>query len=387
MRPAPRLLVATVALTIVLSALLGSMAPASADARGAYRVADTPLPPAGPADPVVAITFDDGPHPDFTPKVLEILRQHNVKATFFVLGSQVEKYPDLVRQILADGHVVANHTYMHPRLTRLDEAGFAAEIDRTQDIIESVTGTRPTCLRPPYGDSDPTVVARLAARGLTPVFWTADSDDFAKPGANTIVEHSLLNLGNGSIILMHDAGGERSQTLAALPQVLQQVQSRGFRFAPICQPDVNIPSGRIEAAVGMRGRLRVTGWAVDPNVDAPISISLIVDGTELSPVVAKGDVPELATKGISTNHGFDVTVRSPAGAHQVCVRAFNVDAGSSNPSIGCTVTEVISPVPFSIKDAVNRVRYLQIMKTVALLDPPTRVREAFAALWTARLLR
>lgn len=386
MRQAPRLVAAIVALTIVAGGLLGTSAPAGGDARGAFKVADTPLPPAGPADPVVALTFDDGPHPDFTPQVLEILARYGVKATFFVLGVQAERHPDLVRRILAEGHVVANHTYRHPRLTRLDEAGFAAEVDRTQVILEDVTGTRPTCLRPPYGDSDPTVVARLAARGLTPVFWTADSTDFEKPGVAPIVQNALRGLGNGSIILMHDAGGDRSQTLAALPQVIEQVQARGLRFTPICQPDVNIPSGRIDETVGLRGRLRVTGWALDPNAVGPIDVAVLVDGVELSRLTADKQAPELATRGIATNHGFDVTVRATAGPHEVCVRAFNVEAGGSDPSIGCSVAEAISPVPFSIVEAVNRVRYLQIMRTVLLLDPPERVREAYATLWVVRLL-
>jgi peptidoglycan/xylan/chitin deacetylase (PgdA/CDA1 family) len=386
-RVAHSLLAVTCALsTLVSSSALGAGPAAAQDPRGAFKVADTPLPPAGPGEAVVALTFDDGPHPDYTPKVLEILRRYNIKATFFMLGSQAEKYPDLVKQVQADGHSIANHTYTHPRLPRLDDAGFSAQVDRTQDVIEGITGQRPNCLRPPYGDSDANTVARLAARNLTPVFWTQDSTDFEKPGVQAIVDHALMHLGNGSIILMHDAGGDRAQTLAALPTVIEQIKTRGFGFVQLCQPDVHIPKGSVESVEPLRGRLRVTGWVVDPDTSDPIVADVLVDGTEVVSQPADVARPELAEKGLTPNHGFDVTLKATPGPHEVCVRGMNTGPGSSNPSVGCLTAEVISPVPFPIDEVVNRVRFIHSLQQLALLDPSERVREAYAAMWSVLLL-
>jgi peptidoglycan/xylan/chitin deacetylase (PgdA/CDA1 family) len=387
-RVAHRLLAATLATSTLLGAAVLWAAPASAqDPRGAFKVADTPRPPAGPGDAVVALTFDDGPHPDFTPKVLEILRRYNVRATFFMLGSQAEKYPDLVRQVLADGHSIGNHTYNHPHLPRLDDAAFSAQVDRTQEILTTITGQPPDCLRPPYGDSDAGTVARLAARNLTPVLWTQDSRDFEKPGVQAVVNNALTRLGNGSIILLHDAGGDRAQTLAALPTIIEQIKAKGYGFVQLCQPDVHIPRGVVESVEGLQGQLRVKGWAADPDSPDPIAASVQVDGTEVWNALADRNRPDLVEKGLTAPHGFDVTVRAAAGPHQVCVHGMNVGEGSSNPSVGCQATEVIDPVPFSIVEVVNRVRFIHSLQQLALLDPPKRVRQAYAAYWTVLLLR
>lgn len=388
MRVAHRLLAATLALTTFLGVAGAGVVPASAqDPRGAFKVADTPLPPVGPDAAVVSLTFDDGPHPTFTPQVLEILRRYNVKATFFMLGSQAEKHPDLVRQVLAEGHAVANHTFLHPGLPNLDDERFSAEVDRTQDILGGITGQRPTCLRPPYGRSDDATVARLAARNLTPVFWTQDSRDFEKVGADAIVTNSTSRLGNGSIILFHDAGGDRAQTIAALPRAIEQIRAKGFGFVAICQPDVHIPIGAVDTVEGMKGRLRVTGWLADPDVGEPITGTVLIDGVEVQTITSAISRPELAEKGIPTDRGFDVTVKATAGVREVCIRGLNVAAGSSNPSIGCMTAEVVSPVPFSIVEEVNRVRYIQSVQALRLANPVLRVRQAWAAYWTMLLVR
>lgn len=387
MRVAHRLLAVILALSIGSASTLAAVAPASAqDPRGAFKVADTPLPPAGPGDPVVGLTFDDGPHPDFTPKVLEVLRRYNVKATFFMLGVQAERHPDLVRQVLAEGHTVASHTFSHPRLPGLSDEGFSSQVDRTQDLLESITGQRPSCLRPPYGATDATTVARLTARNLTPVMWTQDSRDFEKAGADMIVQNALHNVGPGSIILLHDAGGDRTQTIAALPRLIEGIRAKGLDFVPMCQPDVHIPKGVLEAAEGAKGRVRITGWVHDPDVDDPIKATVLIDGEEVTTVAAAGQRPELAERGIATAHGFDVTVPAAEGVREVCVRGVNVGPGSTSPSIGCVTAEVLSPLPFSITDVVNRTRFVRSVIQLRLVDPPLRVRQAWAAYWSVLLM-
>jgi peptidoglycan/xylan/chitin deacetylase (PgdA/CDA1 family) len=188
----------------------------------------------GPGDKVVALTFDDGPDPSFTPRVLDVLSHYQVPATFFMIGWEAAAAPDLVRRVAAGGNGVGSHTWNHLDLTRLSDAGMAVQVDKTSALLSSETGWKVACIRPPQGHVNPGLVRRLSERGLTTVLWSADTRDWTRPGTDAIVKRALANLSPGMIILMHDGGGDRRETLAALPRIIESLQSQGYRLVPIC---------------------------------------------------------------------------------------------------------------------------------------------------------
>ncbi len=184
--------------------------------------------------PVVALTFDDGPDPASTLRILDLLAAGHATATFFVVGRQAQRFPDLVRAEVGEGSAVEGHTWTHRRLPGLDEAAFSAEVDRSDDLLAQLVGHRVTCVRPPYGRVDARVVERLGSRGLTTALWDVDPRDWSRPGAGTIAARVLGRLHPGAVIVLHDGGGDRSQTVAALPVILDGIRSRGYVPAPLC---------------------------------------------------------------------------------------------------------------------------------------------------------
>jgi len=180
----------------------------------------------------VALTFDDGPHPQFTPKILAILKKYDVRATFFVVGKMAAKYPELVKMEAAAGNVVGNHTYNHVNLTRIPVSMVEQEWQRGSDIIKRILGTRPVFCRPPGGDYDKDVINSAAAHGLTTVLWTDDPGDYAKPGDKVIAERVLRRIDNGGIVLLHDGV---QQTIDVLPQIIESLQKRGFKFVTVAE--------------------------------------------------------------------------------------------------------------------------------------------------------
>jgi peptidoglycan/xylan/chitin deacetylase (PgdA/CDA1 family) len=189
----------------------------------------------------VALTFDDGPASPFTEQVLDILRSCKVKATFFVCGRNVERHPDLLKRIHAEGHLVGNHTYSHPFPYFRSKPFFREEIDRTQEAIEKVIGRRPTIFRPPYGARWRGLYDVLDERGLRLVNWSDTGYDW-KCEAEEIVRKTLEKLGPGSIILLHDGKRadppgkfDRSGTVLALPAILDGVQKAGLTFVPLSE--------------------------------------------------------------------------------------------------------------------------------------------------------
>ena len=195
--------------------------------------------PAAPAAPgsagVVYLTFDDGPNPVWTPRVLELLARHRAQATFFVLGRSAAAHPELVRQEHAAGHGVGNHTWSHHRLTGLGDGELAAEVSSTSAAIQRATGVPVRCLRPPYATVDRASAQRVGALGLRLVLWDIDTRDWLRPGAGVIAGRVLGRVRAGDVVLMHDGGGDRSQTVAALEQLLTDLSARGFRFAALCR--------------------------------------------------------------------------------------------------------------------------------------------------------
>lgn len=191
---------------------------------------------ASPGPRTVALTFDDGPTPEYTRQILDILDQYQVQATFFLLGQQVARNPDLAREIVRRGHSIANHTWDHPSLNKLSAARIDSEISATDTIIQQTTGLRPTCVRPPYGAINQTVISRINGSFHNAVDWNVDPLDWKKPGTAAIINRVLSGVRPNSIVLMHDGGGNRSQTVAALPYIITALRDRGYSFTSICAP-------------------------------------------------------------------------------------------------------------------------------------------------------
>jgi peptidoglycan-N-acetylglucosamine deacetylase len=183
-----------------------------------------------PASRQIAITFDDGPHPQYTPQLLRILDRYNAKATFFLVGEKAEQAPDLVKAEIAAGHSVGNHTYHHVNLTKIPERLVATEILACGDVIKSITGNQPHLFRPPGGDYNALVAQTANALDYTIVLWTDDPADYASPGAKVIEQRTLDTLRPGGIILIHDGV---QQTVDVLPQLLRALQQRGFKCVTI----------------------------------------------------------------------------------------------------------------------------------------------------------
>ncbi|HEX4046982.1 MAG TPA: polysaccharide deacetylase family protein [Elusimicrobiota bacterium] len=191
------------------------------------------------APPEVALTFDDGPSVPYTGQVLDILSKNHIHATFFLCGANAERYPDLVRRIQAEGHEIGNHTYSHPWLYLMERGKIAAEIDRTQDILQRITGRRPRYFRPPYGVRWFSLWPILAERGLTMVMWSIRGYD-GRYGADGIARTTLDQLQPGGIILLHDgfethkpSEVDRSNTVRALPAIISGIRRAGYKFVPI----------------------------------------------------------------------------------------------------------------------------------------------------------
>lgn len=187
-----------------------------------------------PLPGTVALTFDDGPNPTFTPEILAILKKYNIKATFFVVGTNAQKYPDLIKQIHDQGHVVANHTLTHPMLTKLSDAALQKEVEQPAEIIDKIIGMRPKCLRYPFGASNQHVREVISAHQQVPVAMGFNSYDYKRPGTEKIVSWVLKNVYSKQIILMHDGYDKREQTVAALPQIIDGVKKKGLGFSTIC---------------------------------------------------------------------------------------------------------------------------------------------------------
>jgi len=183
---------------------------------------------------VVALTFDDGPSPVYTPEVLQILVTDHVRASFQVIGENGAAYPDVLRQEVTDGMTLVNHTWTHVDLATLPASGWADEVDQTDALLESVTGHPVRCLRPPYGDTDPVVVTQLGRHGLAELSWDVDPSDYLRPGASVIAARVLAALHPGAIVVMHDGGGDRSQTVAALPVIISAIRAAGYQIVPVC---------------------------------------------------------------------------------------------------------------------------------------------------------
>lgn len=202
---------------------------------------NSPLFHGNPLLPEIALTFDDGPEPSSTPHILAILQRFGIQATFFCIGQQVQVYPALVRQEQASGNLVEDHTWSHPNLTILPTPTLDRQLTMTAQAIARATGTPPLFLRPPYGAINANVLARAKRLKLSLVLWNVDPRDWSLPGSATIIARVLSSTHKGSIILLHDGGGNRAQTIAALPTIITALRARGLRFVTIQQLIDDLP--------------------------------------------------------------------------------------------------------------------------------------------------
>lgn len=183
----------------------------------------------------VFITFDDGPNEPYTSQILDILAQYNVKATFFTIGENAARYPEVVRRIIKEGHAIGNHTYTHDVLPLKSPRYIRDQIRRTSDLIELFTGLRPTFFRAPHGWRNPWVNKIAKEEGCIPVAWTLGVWDTDRPGAEKIIARTVKGMKNGCILLLHDGRGveskaDSSQLAEALPIIIQRTTTMGYTF-------------------------------------------------------------------------------------------------------------------------------------------------------------
>jgi peptidoglycan/xylan/chitin deacetylase (PgdA/CDA1 family) len=178
----------------------------------------------------VALTIDDGPHPQWTPAVLDLLGEQGITATFFLVGSRVREQPGLARRIVSDGHAIGNHSMDHPMpFAALDRRSLAAEIGTAQLCIEDAAGVSPRLFRAPGGSWSPSVLRAAAHLGLTAVDWTLNTGDWKRPGAVQLTR-TLSGTRPRDVVLCHDGGGDRAQTVHALATALPRLRRRGLEF-------------------------------------------------------------------------------------------------------------------------------------------------------------
>lgn len=178
----------------------------------------------------MVLTFDDGPDPRYTPGILRTLRRYDVRAMFFVCGEMAVDNKDLLREMADDGHLIGNHTWTHPLLPKMSRSAMREEIERTSDVVEDAVGEPPAWFRAPYGAWNRNAFQLGADLGMEPLAWTVDTLDWTEPGTRTIIRRVRAGAGPGVVVLSHDAGGNRSQSVDALRTYLPELIDSGYRI-------------------------------------------------------------------------------------------------------------------------------------------------------------
>jgi peptidoglycan/xylan/chitin deacetylase (PgdA/CDA1 family) len=296
--------------------------------------AESEQPRPAPPPKVLYLTFDDGPSA-YTQAVLDVLARHNARATFFVLGRQAAGRPELLGAMYAAGHGLANHTYSHPSLPSLSKQRFADEVLATS---QAIGGRDHGCLRPPYGASSKAVRANAEELGYTLVTWTIDPRDWSRPGAAAIAARVIGKASPGGVVVMHDGGGDRTQTVAALETILAELGAQGYRFEALCRegapapatppqqvqplmgPDSPIPAGASggianpPGGADLRGVVSVQGVAQHPTF-RKWQLDVLLNGTDET-FLAFGETPA----GEATELLAWDTTRYPDGDHLLRLR-------------------------------------------------------------------
>ncbi|HLO11610.1 MAG TPA: polysaccharide deacetylase family protein [Pseudoneobacillus sp.] len=186
-------------------------------------------------DKLVALTFDDGPDPIFTPQVLDALAKYDAKATFFVIGAEAERFPEIVKRQAKEGHEVANHTYRHKFRDNFNSDILKDELEHSAEIIQKITGEKPTLFRPHSGFYNDTNIETAITNGYQVILWTwhQDTKDWSRPGVEKITHNVVSDAAPGDIVIFHDAGGDRSQTVKALKNILEILYKNGYKCVTV----------------------------------------------------------------------------------------------------------------------------------------------------------
>jgi peptidoglycan/xylan/chitin deacetylase (PgdA/CDA1 family) len=192
-------------------------------------VSEAKLPP---EKKVIALTFDDGPWPGSTAKVLDILKKNNIKSTFFVVGQNVKNYPELTKRIVTEGHTIANHTWHH-WYHHMNPQTAAYEVANTTDIIYKTTGVKTSLFRPPGGNMKNGVVDYAKSNKYAVIMWSSDSVDYSRLAVPRLINNIFRAAKPGGIVLMHDGGGDRSHTIKALPEIINKFRKQGYEFVTV----------------------------------------------------------------------------------------------------------------------------------------------------------
>ncbi|MGB2756249.1 MAG: polysaccharide deacetylase family protein [Acidimicrobiia bacterium] len=238
-----------------------------APGRVVSRSWDAPGTDAAPGERVVALTFDDGPDPTWTPQVLAVLSRYGVPATFFDVGYEAVRRPDLVQAQIAAGHGVGAHTTTHADLTKASTS-WSVEVDQNLAELGGIVGRPLECLRPPYGAHTAATVAALGERGLATIMWTSNPADYTRPGPEVIAARAIADASPGAVIGLHDGGGNRSQTVAALPIIIDWYRNAGYRFVSLCSV-AHPPVVKDLAGNGTGGYVLDSAGGLAPFGDAP----------------------------------------------------------------------------------------------------------------------
>ena len=181
----------------------------------------------------LAMTFDDGPHPSLTPKLLDLLKERNIKCTFFLIGQQVKMYPDIVRRIIAEGHEIGNHTWTHCSLTSRSDEQIRNELKKSEEAVHEVAGVRPHLMRPPYGAVNSRIKDLMFTEfGYTTIMWSVDPQDWRRPGVAAVTSRLVNGAHPGAIMLSHDI---HPPTIQAMPAMFDQLLAQGYQFVTVSQ--------------------------------------------------------------------------------------------------------------------------------------------------------
>lgn len=221
---------------ILLSLNLNGLAEASTTYPLQSKYPDIMIYKAQTDQKMIALTFDDGPDERFTPEILAVLKKHNVKATFFLLGMRVNKYPHVAKQIYNEGHIVGNHTYWHPELTKTGVENMVWEVKQNEEKIKSVINVKTDLFRAPYGALNDELVRKIGEMNYRGVGWSVDSEDWKGLSADEIKKNVLNEVHPGAIILMHSAGHwtqDLSGTAESLEELIPYLRKRGYEFVTV----------------------------------------------------------------------------------------------------------------------------------------------------------
>ena len=328
----------------------------------------------------IALTFDDGPDPEWTPRILDVLARHQAHATFFLTGSKINERPDLVRRILAEGHEIGAHTFTHPELSTVSPWRRWLEMTLTQNAIVGATQHRVTMMRPPFASrpanmsaAEYDAVRSVSAGQMLIVLSDLDTRDWSRPGVDSIVAAATPPPGAGAVVTFHDGGGDRSQTVAAVNVLLDRLADQGYRFTTVSM-GLGIPDGdeRAGAAAQWRGQaLRVvqgvSGWLMDA-MTALLIAALVLTTVRLTLQVATAQVHARRARRRSGRRLYDL------GPVTVVVPAYNEAA-----NIAATVTslwesdypdvEVIVVDDGSTDDTADIVRGLGLSQVRVICQP------------------